>query len=166
MHLTCTNLSKDGNPVDAIFKALSDAYEGGVRNIVALRGDPAHGQDEWKAADGGFTCALDLVKFIREKFGDKFGIAVAGYPEGHPNAITTLEKGDEEKMTETEKARCSVFDGVTSVCKDEDYEKEMAYLKEKIDAGGGKSIILKSIGVSLFYYCIISHLSVSISTQF
>lgn len=135
MHLTCTNMSKDGDPVAAVHEALSEAHKAGIRNIVALRGDPPAGQETWTAAEGGFACALDLVRYIRKEFGDDFGISVAGYPEGHPNAITTLEKGEEDSMTETERARCSAVDGVTSVCKDEDYEKELNYLKEKVDAG-------------------------------
>jgi methylenetetrahydrofolate reductase (NADPH) len=28
---------------------------------------------------------VDLVRYIRQEFGDYFGICVAGYPEGHPN---------------------------------------------------------------------------------
>ena len=98
--------------------------------------DPPAGQEEWKAAEGGFTCALDLVKFIRQH-GDEFdfGIAVAGYPEGHPNAISKID--DPSKLTASELARSSVSDGVTYACLDADYEKEMAYLKEKVDAGSG-----------------------------
>jgi methylenetetrahydrofolate reductase (NADPH) len=133
MHLTCTNMEKDGDPIAAVHDALQKAHDAGIRNIVALRGDPPAGEEEWKAADGGFTCALDLVKYIRKQFGEDFGIAVAGYPEGHPNAITEVKEG--ETMTETEKVRCCVHDGVTYVCKDEDYKKEMQYLKEKVDAG-------------------------------
>ena len=34
----------------------------GVRNIVALRGDPPRGQEKWTATEGGFSSALDLVK--------------------------------------------------------------------------------------------------------
>ena len=34
------------------------------------------------------TCALDLVKFIKTKYGDFFTIGVAGYPMGHPDAKT------------------------------------------------------------------------------
>ena len=30
----------------------------------------------------GFSCALDLVKYIRENHGDYFCLSVAGYPEG------------------------------------------------------------------------------------
>ena len=133
MHLTCTNMDES-----IIRDALQKCLDGGIRNIVALRGDPPEGQDEWKATEGGFTCALDLVRYMRAEFGDAFGIAVAGYPEGHPNAITELKPEEVENMTESEKKRCSVIDGVTAVCRDEDYKKEMDYLKEKVDAGAGK----------------------------
>ena len=139
LHLTCTNMSKNGDPVAAVHEALQSALDGGIRNIVALRGDPPAGEEEWTAAEGGFTCALDLVKYIRKEFGDAFGVAVAGYPEGHPNAITELGSDDTvESLSESEKSRCSEFDGKTYVCKDEDYKKEMDYLKEKVDAGAGE----------------------------
>ena len=126
-------MEEGGDPKLAIETALKTAKSNGVRNIVALRGDPAAGQEEWKAADGGFTCALDLVVFMREKFGDDFGISVAGYPEGHPNAISEVE--DPSTMTEAEKGRSSTLDGKTFTCRDEDYKKEMDYLKKKVDAG-------------------------------
>jgi len=133
MHMTCTNMDKDGDPKVAIHSALETAKNDGIMNIVALRGDPAAGQEEWTAADGGFTCALDLVEYIRENFGSEFGISVAGYPEGHPNAISLVE--DPSSMTESEKARSSTEDGKVYTCRDDDYKKEMDYLKKKIDAG-------------------------------
>ena len=135
MHMTCTNMG-DGDPKDAIRSALETAKSKGIYNIVALRGDPAAGQEEWTAADGGFTCALDLVLYIREEFGSEFGISVAGYPEGHPNAISLVE--DPSTMTEAEKARSSSEDGKVYTCRDEDYKKEMDYLKKKVDAGAGE----------------------------
>jgi len=133
MHLTCTNMEKDGDPKKGVHSALETAKANGILNIVALRGDPAAGQDEWKAADGGFTCALDLVKYIRENFGSDFGISVAGYPEGHPNAISLVE--DPSTMTEAEEARSSTEGGKVYTCRNDDYKKEMDYLKEKVDAG-------------------------------
>lgn len=36
----------------------------GIRNIVALRGDPPAGSETWEATDGGFACALDLVSCL------------------------------------------------------------------------------------------------------
>lgn len=136
MHLTCTNMEKDGDPKKGVHSALETAKANGIMNIVALRGDPAAGQDEWKAADGGFTCALDLVEYIRENFGSDFGISVAGYPEGHPNAISLVE--DPSTMTEAEEARSSTEGGKVYTCKDDDYKKEMDYLKKKVDAGAGE----------------------------
>jgi methylenetetrahydrofolate reductase (NADPH) len=136
MHLTCTNIQNfTGDPKQAVEQALQAAWDGGIRNLVALRGDPPAGENEWKVTEGGFSCGLDLVKFIREKFGDGFGISVAGYPEGHPNAISEVE--DPSTMTEAEKGRSSSLDGKTYCCKDADYKKEMDYLKEKCDAGAG-----------------------------
>ena len=37
----------------------------GIQNILALRGDPPKGQENFEAVEGGFSCALDLVKYIR-----------------------------------------------------------------------------------------------------
>jgi len=59
-----------------------------VRNILALRGDPPHGEDKWEATEGGFAYAADLVKYIREEHGDHFCICVAGYPETHLDATS------------------------------------------------------------------------------
>jgi len=78
MHLTCTNM-----PKEKVVEALDKCKACGIQNIIALRGDPPVGQERWSAVEGGFNHAVDLVKFIREKYGDYFGISVAGYPEGH-----------------------------------------------------------------------------------
>mmetsp|Transcript_1827 Transcript_1827/g.4212 ORF Transcript_1827/g.4212 Transcript_1827/m.4212 type:complete len:622 (+) Transcript_1827:238-2103(+) len=78
MHLTCTNMPKGD-----VKNALEKAKEAGIRNILALRGDPPLGRDTWEKCEEGFAHAIDLVKFIRQEYGDYFGIAVAGYPEGH-----------------------------------------------------------------------------------
>eukprot|EP00929_Paragymnodinium_shiwhaense_P098713 TRINITY_DN601_c0_g1_i2.p1 TRINITY_DN601_c0_g1~~TRINITY_DN601_c0_g1_i2.p1 ORF type:complete len:810 (-),score=284.55 TRINITY_DN601_c0_g1_i2:326-2755(-) len=134
MHLTCTNMGKD-----LVDKALNDSKKAGVCNLVALRGDPPRGQDKWEATDGGFTCALDLVKYIRKETGDYFSIAIAGYPEGHPDAMSVVE-GGLAACSEAEKRRARVSvdaDGkeVVTVCRDAEFAKEMKYLKEKVDAG-------------------------------
>ncbi|KAG8369333.1 hypothetical protein BUALT_Bualt14G0000500 [Buddleja alternifolia] len=107
MHLTCTNM-----PIENIDHALATIKSYGIQNVLALRGDPPHGQDKFVQVQGGFACALDLVKHIRSKYEDYFGITVAGYPEGHPDVIQ---------------------DGVVTP---EAYQNELAYLKKKVDAGG------------------------------
>mmetsp|Transcript_43923 Transcript_43923/g.108175 ORF Transcript_43923/g.108175 Transcript_43923/m.108175 type:complete len:590 (+) Transcript_43923:56-1825(+) len=78
MHLTCTNIT-----VESVHEALVKCKEVGICNILALRGDPPAGQENWTATIGGFSHASDLVKYIRKHFGDYFCIAVAGYPENH-----------------------------------------------------------------------------------
>ena len=77
MHLTCTNMD-----ASKITEALEGCKESGITNIVALRGDPPAGQEAWTVTEGGFSCALDLVKHIRAEHGDYFCLSVAGYPEG------------------------------------------------------------------------------------
>ena len=69
-----------------------------VSNILALRGDPPR---DGPVGAGEFPFASDLVRFIqtfnekhRTKSRPGFGIAVAGYPEGHPatpNRLRELE---------------------------------------------------------------------------
>jgi methylenetetrahydrofolate reductase (NADPH) len=78
MHLTCTNMTV--NDLDRILEQMKEA---GLRNIMALRGDPPRDAVEWKPCEGGFRYAVDLVRYIRSKYGDYFCIGVAGYPEGH-----------------------------------------------------------------------------------
>jgi len=54
----------------------------GINNILALRGDPPQGDNEFKAPENGFKHASELVAFIK-KHEPKFCVGVAGYPEKH-----------------------------------------------------------------------------------
>jgi methylenetetrahydrofolate reductase (NADPH) len=51
--------------------------------VLALRGDPPVGKEEWEAVEGGFVHGIDLVKYIRNNYGDYFDIAVPGFPQFH-----------------------------------------------------------------------------------
>jgi len=75
-HLTCVNATKE-----EITGYLDDARSRGIKNILALRGDPPGGTGEFKKTDGGFEFSHQLVEFIRRR-GD-FSVGVAGFPEGH-----------------------------------------------------------------------------------
>lgn len=77
MHLTCTDM-----PREKVDWALQTAFKAGCTNILALRGDPPREKEAWEQTEGGFRYALDLVQYIREKYGNHFDIGVAGYPEG------------------------------------------------------------------------------------
>ncbi len=74
-HFTCI-----GNTRQGIKEQLQTYLEHGISNILALRGDLPFG---WTGTGGDLQYATELVKFIRDEFGDKFTIAVAGSPEGH-----------------------------------------------------------------------------------
>jgi methylenetetrahydrofolate reductase (NADPH) len=81
-HLTCV-----GCTVDELRSYLHEADSRCVENIVALRGDPPKGQAQFQAVEGGFRYAVGLVQLIRGEF-PQFGIAVAGYPETHQEALS------------------------------------------------------------------------------
>lgn len=75
LHLTCINATRAETG-----SVLEQARALGIRNILALRGDPPNGCDFVQTA-GGFEYSYQLVQFIRQT-GD-FSIGVAGFPEGH-----------------------------------------------------------------------------------
>lgn len=82
LHLTCTNMSRR-----LVDEALEEAKALGIRNILALRGDPPrpeeyHVEGE-EDSNRDFSYAVDLVKYIRQQHGQYFCVGVAGYPEGH-----------------------------------------------------------------------------------
>jgi methylenetetrahydrofolate reductase (NADPH) len=76
-HLTCVGSSRDD-----LRRYLDEARAAGTQNIVALRGDPPRGDDAFKPHPDGLKYAWELVEMIKATGG--FDIAVAGYPEGHP----------------------------------------------------------------------------------
>jgi methylenetetrahydrofolate reductase (NADPH) len=75
-HLTCVNSTRDD-----LADMLGQAQALGIRNILALRGDPPAGQNAFTPPPGGFHHAFELVRFAREH-GD-FCVGVAAFPEGH-----------------------------------------------------------------------------------
>lgn len=81
MHITCTNM-----PVELIRSSLRSAKNAGIENFLALRGDPPNGQEKWTSCEGGLAYGSDLVRLIREEFGQSVSIGVAGYPQGHLEA--------------------------------------------------------------------------------
>jgi len=74
-HLTCVCATRE-----QIRELLGQIRTLGVRNVLALRGDPPGG-GEFQSTPGGFEYSNQLVELIREV--DDFCIGVAGFPEGH-----------------------------------------------------------------------------------
>lgn len=79
-HLTCV-----GSTIEMLEEYLGSARGQAINYVVALRGDPPKGETAFQATEGGLRYASELVALIRKKF-PEFGIAVAGYPEKHPEA--------------------------------------------------------------------------------
>ena len=76
MHLTCVHATRD-----ELVRVIQDAHKRGIRNILALRGDPPAGSQEWTKTEGGLEYSYQLVELLREIGG--FSIGTAGFPEGH-----------------------------------------------------------------------------------
>ena len=76
-HFSCIGASRGS------LRAALDAFRhGGVRRVVALRGDLPSGYGGF----GEFRFSSDLVAFIRAETGRRFHVEVAAYPEMHPQA--------------------------------------------------------------------------------
>lgn len=79
-HFTCVGASKS-----EVSESLQRFYDAGIRNIMALRGDPPRGETEFKPVADGFPYASDLIEFIKGHRLD-FSIGAAAYPEVHMEA--------------------------------------------------------------------------------
>jgi methylenetetrahydrofolate reductase (NADPH) len=75
------HLSFGADDEDTILQLLTEYKSGGVKRVVALRGDVPSGMGAQR-----LVYANELVQFIRKNFGDHFEIEVAAYPEIHPDA--------------------------------------------------------------------------------
>jgi len=78
-HLTCIGASR--GEIDDIARRYWDM---GVRNLVALRGDPPRDQSTYVPDPDGYAYASDLVAGLKNVA--DFDISVAAYPEVHPEA--------------------------------------------------------------------------------
>ena len=78
LHMTCSQYTKEQTT-----DHLKLAENIGIRNILALRGDLP--QSDSAPVIYPYR-ALDMIKWIREDFGNYFTVVCSGYPLGHPEA--------------------------------------------------------------------------------
>jgi methylenetetrahydrofolate reductase (NADH) len=78
-HLTCVGASRE--EIDSVARGYWDL---GVRNIVALRGDPPEPGGRYQPHPEGYRDAIDLVAGLKKVA--PFDVSVAAYPEIHPDS--------------------------------------------------------------------------------
>ena len=104
-HLTCVGHSRDE------LRSVIGAYAAaGVRNVLALRGDPPEGPTApFRPHPEGLNNAVELVEMTRE-LGD-FCVGVAAFPEIHPAA----ESADSDARYLAAKARAGAEFAITQL---------------------------------------------------
>jgi methylenetetrahydrofolate reductase (NADPH) len=115
------HLTSLGIPRDEIPRTLDVLDYFDIHNVLALRGDLPKNRE---CEAGAMIHASDMVALIRKHRKD-FCIAVAAYPEGHPECVD--EKG----------AR--------------DLKKDLSYLKAKVERGAGFAITQLFMDNSKFF---------------
>jgi methylenetetrahydrofolate reductase (NADPH) len=80
-HFTCV-----GATVEELRATLDLMRDAGVENVLALRGDPPAGQEEWTATEGGLLYSRELIELIRADY--DFVIGAACFPEVHIHATS------------------------------------------------------------------------------
>jgi methylenetetrahydrofolate reductase (NADPH) len=77
-HLTCVGQSRA-----EVAEVLSTLEADGIDKIIALRGDPPKGVTNWQPHPEGYHHSVELVQAAVAR---GFSVAVAGFPEVHPEA--------------------------------------------------------------------------------
>jgi methylenetetrahydrofolate reductase (NADPH) len=81
-HFTCV-----GATVPQLRGTLDEMQLAGINNVLALRGDPPRGQEQWSKTEGGLEYSRELVEMIGD--GYPFAIGAACFPETHIHAEST-----------------------------------------------------------------------------
>lgn len=109
-HFTCRDLLPP-----EVESHLIDHHFFGIRNILALRGDPPVGVADWTTRDGSYPYAHQLIKQIR--------------------ALNTGKYLEREGFTVKERERTSFCIGAACYPDAATDEERVGYLKQKVDAG-------------------------------
>ncbi len=81
---TMAHLSCVGETAEGIEAMLGRIEATGIENVLALRGDPPQGEDEFVQPEGGLSSATELAGFASERF--DFSLGGSCFPDVHPEA--------------------------------------------------------------------------------
>jgi len=115
-HFTCRDLT-----IQEVENSLIDHHYFGIRNILALRGDPPFGQKDWTAKEGSYSYAYQLIEQIKKLNQGKY-LPRQGGPE-----VEQMEKTDFC-------IGCAVYP------EHPDPKERIEFLKKKVDAGAEYAI--------------------------
>ena len=80
-HFTCVSAT-----VPELRTTLDEMQTAGIDNVLALRGDPPAGKQDWVKTEGGLEYSRELVELIRTDY--PFAIGAACFPETHIHAAS------------------------------------------------------------------------------
>ena len=141
MHLTCTNM-----PRDKVDEALKFCSSNGIRNILALRGDPPVGKDEWKAVDR--LCVRPRSRQVHQQdIPEQVLNHCCRIPRRTPKCAQAHRYGllGSQDQYPPYWAAAQNAEGVWEGVSYQDWTSELLYLKAKVDAGA------ELITTQLFY---------------
>jgi methylenetetrahydrofolate reductase (NADPH) len=109
-HFTCV-----GATVEQLRETLDEMRVAGIDNVLALRGDPPDGQQDWTKTDGGLEYSRELVQLIDADY--PFAVGAACFPETHIHA----DSAESDLRYLTEKVGAGVDFLITQMFFDNDF---------------------------------------------
>jgi methylenetetrahydrofolate reductase (NADPH) len=109
-HFTCV-----GATVEQLRETLDEMRAAGIDNVLALRGDPPDGEQDWTKTEGGLEYSRELVQLIDADY--PFAIGAACFPETHIHA----DNAESDLRYLTEKVGAGVNFLITQMFFDNDF---------------------------------------------